>query len=172
MAQGKPAIPQLKADPKSGRLDQRTLDQFVAAVTERFRNIEAAAGVQAQSTGGSDRELSALRSQLAALQNAVAALSQDLAAALLLAESFSNVENGFLVKQGDIVVSRRLLPGSHIEITYQDGQGGDPIISLRPPFEPGAAELAMLGESPAVLVGQNVQVPEGALALAGEAPGV
>lgn len=171
MAQGKPAIPQLKADPKSGRLDQRTLDQFVAAVTERFRNIEAAAGAQAQPTG-SDRELSALRSQLAAIQNAVAALSQDLAAALVLAESFSNVGNGFLVKQGEIVVSRRLLPGSHIEITYQDGQGGDPIISLRPPFEPGAAALAVLGESPVVLVGQNVQVPEGALALAGEAPGV
>lgn len=171
MAQGKPAIPQLKADPKSGRLDQRTLDQFVAAVTERFRNIEAAVGVQAQTTG-SDRELSAPRSQLADIQKAVAALSQDLAAAIALAESFSKAGNGFLVKQGETVVSRRLLPGSHIEITYQDGQSGDPIISLRPPFEPGAAELAVLGESPVVLVGQNVQVPEGALALVGEAPGV
>lgn len=167
---GKPSLPRVKLDPRTGLPSQRDLDQLVDNIGERFRALEAQ-NVAATQSAAQDA-LASLESQVGALRASLAALGNQIGEAIALAQSFQSVGNGVMVKQGELIITRNLLPGFSIDIENQDAQDGDPVVIFRPDPAPDATELAITGHAPEVRVGLMIEVPAGSLTATGEAPAV
>lgn len=145
MALGNPAIPTLRVNPKTGVVDERSLNGVIAAIAERLRQIETALGHTSASTDvGLFSALNAQDDGIVvkaqgilvtrkltvsaglAVANATGALNPKISAPML--DDLVVQPDGFVVKTGLDALTRTLIggSGSGITIHHPDGVAGDP----------------------------------------------
>lgn len=149
MPLGSPAIPNVRADPRTGAVDVRSLQNALNAIGERLRQIETTLGgtVSADNVG----LFSALSTQVDGLvvkangvlvtrkldvgeglsvSNPTGAVGDPKIGAPVLAD-LTTESDGFVVRSGSGAVTRVFIDGSGsgIAITNPDGVGGDPAFS-------------------------------------------
>jgi hypothetical protein len=120
---GLPAI----ATPR--QLDLRNIQQSLDNIKERFRRDEAEIlrlrGLLAGDKSSTD--ITKLQQQVAKLSQQVTALNTAPDVAELV--SVLSQSNGFVIVKDGHLLTRVLVPGEGILITWPDGAGGNPVIS-------------------------------------------
>lgn len=115
------------------RLELRPIQGVVDNTRERFQRLEAAV-VEIRLLLDSSTTAQAillLKAQIEKLSAQVAALQGQAELAALIA--LFDQPDGIVVLKGGTLITRTLIGGGGITITYPDGFGGNPVITLAPP---------------------------------------
>lgn len=145
MPLGRPAIPTLRADPKTGLTDVRSLQGVINALTERLRQIEETlGGTVSANNAGLFSEINSQPDGFVVKANGILVTRKlEVGAGLTIANPTGTLNpkisapmlddlvtqpDGFVVKTGADVVTRVLIGGSGSGITIHNPAGtvGDP----------------------------------------------
>lgn len=110
--------------------DLRSLQQTINAIRERLGNLDAALAAIVAKVNGSTTatDVKSLQQQFSALSGQVTAV-QGTAAVAALQTLLAGADGIVVLSHGELV-TRKLVAGANVSITYPDGVDGNPVISV------------------------------------------